>query len=292
MSHYSNLISKPDRCCHSLLGKGLRVQGFCRRLPQPADTMQARAYRPGVTAPRQQAVGVVATRPAIVGRCRRSTLAVRSVAEAERSIDSSKGGMKGSCIVDNAADGGLTQIRIEGVNRPGEWPHPIPALLFRPAWLDNCTCAAAGPAGLLGSLASTFTDLGLDVVRAEIGSKGGSANDVFYVTTVDGRKVADDDIASIKQAIEVTLASSGASGVGIRPKVAVPGAAEDRQDLLHSLMGEQLPSWLAVVACAVCAGWHFQALLNAGCGCSFGRCADTYVRNDVLSIQQSIVNRE
>lgn len=44
-------------------------------------------------------------------------------------------------------------------------------------------------AGLLSSLTSTFTDLGLDVVRAEIGGKGGNFHDTFWVTTADGRKV-------------------------------------------------------------------------------------------------------
>lgn len=129
----------------------------------------------------------------------------------------------GEITVDNSGD--ETQIRVVGANRPG----------------------------LLGSLASTFTDLGLDVVRAEIGGKAGGVSDTFYVTTVEGAKVSDKDVAAIKQALEVTLVSSGASAVTSRPKVAVPGAAEERQDLLHSLM-------------------------------------DTFLKNDVLSIQQSIVN--
>lgn len=59
----------------------------------------------------------------------------------------------------------------------------------------------------------------------------------------------------MKNAIEVTLASFAKPAAAIRPKLSVLGVSEDRQELLHTLM-------------------------------------DTYVKNDVLSIQQSIINRE
>lgn len=57
----------------------------------------------------------------------------------------------------------------------------------------NCFPALVAPsivAGLLNSLTSTFTDLGLDVVRAEIGGKGGTFRDTFWVTTMERTKVS------------------------------------------------------------------------------------------------------
>ena len=110
-------------------------------------------------------------------------------------------------------------------------------------------------AGLLSSLTSTFTDLGLDVVRADIGGGGGVFRDQFWVTTAEGTQVGGADLAAVQAALELTLASAAKQAVASRPKLSVPGATEDRQELLHTLM-------------------------------------DTYVKNDVLSIQQSIVNRE
>lgn len=62
-------------------------------------------------------------------------------------------------------------------------------------------------------------------------------------------------MAAVKNAIEATVGSLMKPSSSARPKLGVPGASEDRQELLHTLM-------------------------------------DTYVKNDVLSIQQSIVNRE
>ena len=106
-------------------------------------------------------------------------------------------------------------------------------------------------------------------------------SDTFYVSPVDGSKVTDADVPAIKQALEVTLASTGASAVSSRPKVAVPGAAEDRQDLLHSLMGERADQ-----------GGLQQAADALPVNNQSHHAADTFLKNDVLSIQQSIVNRE
>ena len=74
----------------------------------------------------------------------------------------------------------------------GNAPAGTPPRLCR--WLCRWRAPTAGhpcppSAGLLSSLTSTFTDLGLDVVRAEIGGKGGNFHDTFWVTTADGRKV-------------------------------------------------------------------------------------------------------
>jgi hypothetical protein len=115
--------------------------------------------------------------------------------------------------------------------------------------------ALLDPAGLLNSLTSTFTDLGLDVVKANIGGKGGTFKDTFWVTTVEGSKVAEGELGAVRAALEATAAAATKPSTVVRPKLTVPGASEERQELLHTLM-------------------------------------DTYVKNDVLSIQQSIVNRE
>lgn len=92
-------------------------------------------------------------------------------------------------------------------------------------------------------------------MRADIGGRGGTFKDTFWVTTTEGAKVADRDLPAVQSAIEVSVATAAKPATAIRPKLNVPGASEDRQELLHTLM-------------------------------------DTYVKNDVLSIQQSIVNRE
>ena len=68
-------------------------------------------------------------------------------------------------------------------------------------------------------------------------------------------QVAEAELAAVKNAIEVTVGTLAKPATAVRPKLTVPGASEDRQELLHTLM-------------------------------------DTYVKNDVLSIQQSIVNRK
>lgn len=62
---------------------------------------------------------------------------------------------------------------------------PIPP----PTRRSTARPALRAHAGLLSSLTSTFTDLGLDVKKAEIGGKGDSFHDTFWVVTTDGQKV-------------------------------------------------------------------------------------------------------
>lgn len=77
--------------------------------------------------------------------------------------------------------------------------HLVPLQLAKPRSIHQASCTAApsccfllppARAGLLSSLTSTFTDLGLDVVRAEIGGKGGTFRDTFWVTTMERTKVS------------------------------------------------------------------------------------------------------
>ncbi|PRW61146.1 starch phosphorylase [Chlorella sorokiniana] len=158
-------------------------------------------------------------------RIARAALRPRAIAEAEKPAAAAAAAGGAPLSIDITQEDNNTCIVVQGVSRPG----------------------------LLSSLTSTFTDLGLDVVRAEIGGKGGNFHDTFWVTTADGRKVNDADVASVKNAIEVSLAAFAKPATAVRPKLTVQGISEDRQELLHTLM-------------------------------------DTYVKNDVLSIQQSIVN--
>lgn len=92
--------------------------------------------------------------------------------------------------------------------------------------------------GLLASLASIFNDLGLDVIKADIGSSESGVNDKFWVRTIGGGKVADVDIPAVKAAVEASLTVHSGKGK-TRPKLKVTGAAESRTELLHTLMGKQ-----------------------------------------------------
>ena len=214
---------------------------------------------------------------------------VSAVAEAERTLGGDNVGVQ--VTVDNDADASSTLILVEGANKPG----------------------------LLGVLTSTFTDLGLDVVKAEIGGSGKTIHDRFWVVGGDGKKLAEAEAAAAQQAIEVTLTTSkpGSS----RPKLSVPGQSDERSELLHTLMGALALRALGGRADRRGAkgplaeegrGGHWirgrasdqgaPAPPKPGCcGCvktgrwlrlRLLRPADTYIKNDVLNIQQSIVHRE
>lgn len=124
------------------------------------------------------------------------------MAEAEKTFDSANT----PAVRVESGDGDLTLIMIEGTNRPG----------------------------LLGLLTSTFADLGLDVVKAEIGGSGKAIHDRFWVMNADGKQLQEDELAAVRQTLEVTLASyqPGSS----RPKLTT-GPPSERSELLHTLMG-------------------------------------------------------
>ena len=139
---------------------------------------------------------------------RRGALPIRAAAKTDKSSGTG-GSHLTSVAVDNSSDAAYTLITLQGANRPG----------------------------LLASLTSTFTDLGLDVMKAEIGSsKGGDICDKFWVNTLEGSKVPEHDVPATIAALELSLASYGKGNV--RPKLKVPGAPEARSELLHTLMGK------------------------------------------------------
>jgi hypothetical protein len=115
--------------------------------------------------------------------------------------------------------------------------------------------------GILQLLKSTLEDLGLSVERTEVDMEKDLTSDVFYVTGDDGERVDDPyDLANIEQVLKVVLNAhySKSSGAPRPPDGAKSASGPDgmkprQKDLLYSLM-------------------------------------DNYIKNDVLSVQSSIVN--
>ncbi|CAL8466863.1 g6399 [Coccomyxa elongata] len=114
--------------------------------------------------------------------------------------------------------------------------------------------------GLLTSISGTFRDLGLDVGKAEVDGSNGRVLDKFFVTAVGGGKVTDPkDIDKLRASLERLVSPAGRSlarvSSGKRPVVGdgVVESAPQNKTLLYNLM-------------------------------------DTYIKNDVLSIEESIVN--
>ena len=120
---------------------------------------------------------------------------------------------------------------------------------------------ASNRPGLLSALTKTFRDLGIDVNKAVVDSSNGVAVDTFYVLDSSGKKITSDrDVRNIKSYIMTFLGNIPAAGRMERPalaflKHAEEGTADERRksQLLYNLM-------------------------------------DTYTKNDVLSIQESIVH--
>eukprot|EP00210_Caulerpa_lentillifera_P000038 g37.t1 len=115
------------------------------------------------------------------------------------------------------------------------------------------TVQGKNKSGLLSSITSLFSDLGLEVMKAEIGNQDGHVLDKFYIIDdISGGKLTEvKDIENVKTCIETLLASGRKNvGGGVRPDF---GQTETANETLYTLM-------------------------------------DTYIKNDVLSIQQSIVN--
>ena len=108
---------------------------------------------------------------------------------------------------------------------------------------------------------STLEDLGLNVEKTEVDMEGDLTSDTFYVTGDDGARVDDPyDLANIEKVVAVVLnahflKSSGVSRPADKdPSHNLPDGSKPKQkDLLYSLM-------------------------------------DNYIKNDVLSVQNSIVN--
>eukprot|EP00892_Ulva_mutabilis_P012207 jgi/Ulvmu1/9359/UM050_0111.1 len=104
--------------------------------------------------------------------------------------------------------------------------------------------------GLLTAVTCLFRDLGMDVLKADVSTSGDAVNDAFYIVDVDGKKIVG---SSELASLEAALKAvvDGRPMKG-RPSFAKTGAPE-RGSTTTALM-------------------------------------DTYLKNDVLSIQESIVS--
>mmetsp|Transcript_4442 Transcript_4442/g.18213 ORF Transcript_4442/g.18213 Transcript_4442/m.18213 type:complete len:1025 (-) Transcript_4442:222-3296(-) len=111
--------------------------------------------------------------------------------------------------------------------------------------------------GILQLMKTTLEDLGLNVEKTEVDMEGDLTADTFYVTGDNGAKVDDVyDLANIQQVIKVVLnAHYLKSNQGARPKDSTSFLETNprQKDLLYSLM-------------------------------------DSYAKNDVLSVQKSVVD--
>nr|ABB88567.1 PhoB [Chlamydomonas reinhardtii]ABB88568.1 PhoB [Chlamydomonas reinhardtii] len=108
--------------------------------------------------------------------------------------------------------------------------------------------------GLLTSITALFRDLGVDVGKAVVEGDEDRINDKFYVRSLSGGKLSEDKAADCVKALDVLLRSKPTGTEATRPKfentAATGGTGKAR---LYTLM-------------------------------------DTYMKNDVLSIQEDIVN--
>ncbi|KAI8103779.1 hypothetical protein M9435_006307 [Picochlorum sp. BPE23] len=168
----------------------------------------------------------------ISGGASRSTRSLAVGRPASSSSSASVAAEEGNSLmtfdVDNARDDGMTEIVFQGPSQPG----------------------------LLATLTSTFSSLGLDVRKADIKEKEGFMHDVFWVVKADGNRIEDGDLPAVKSGLAsiVACANQGSLSKRVRPKLRVRGAPEgNRAELLHELM-------------------------------------DTYSTDSVLSIEQSIIN--
>lgn len=115
--------------------------------------------------------------------------------------------------------------------------------------------------GLLSALAGAFRSLALDVEKANIDGSDGRVSNKFSVKQADGSKVRDAEvITNVKRTLEAVLKVRPGSEPGItkRPNLLMTAGIgltqrDEKKELLYGLM-------------------------------------DTYIKNDVLSIEESIVN--
>lgn len=129
------------------------------------------------------------------------------------------------------------------------------------------TVRASNRPGLLQTVTSTFRDLGLEVAKATADIKDGVVGDVFYVSGVDGSKVTrDSDVKNVKKCLESVLKQDAGRFGRLQSRWPLtfhfpdrsypPGMSDEHRrktELLYTLM-------------------------------------DEYIKNDVLSIQQSIMD--
>eukprot|EP00899_Mesostigma_viride_P029454 jgi/Mesvir1/9694/Mv12172-RA.1 len=120
------------------------------------------------------------------------------------------------------------------------------------------TVRVANRPQLLQTINTTFQDLGCSVCKAKVSVDAGEVEDVFYIQNANGAKLTDEeDLANVKKCLETMLTAAASMNALVRARpggdFSGNGRAKEKTDLLYNLMG-------------------------------------TYIKNDVLSIQESIVN--
>lgn len=94
--------------------------------------------------------------------------------------------------LDNDSEEGYTVVHLEADSRPG----------------------------LLSSLTNAFSDLGLEVLKAQVDGSSGRIQDTFHVQTADGTQVSGADaLINIKRSIEVRSLTSAAIVQGVGPPI-------------------------------------------------------------------------
>ena len=100
------------------------------------------------------------------------------------------------------------------------------------------TVQGKSKSGLLNSITSLFCDLGLEVMKAEVGSADGEVLDKFFIVDdVTGEKLTDEkDTENVKKCIETLLTTRGkTTGGGTRPDFRKQ--PEKTNETLYTLMG-------------------------------------------------------
>lgn len=100
------------------------------------------------------------------------------------------------------------------------------------------TVRGKSKSGLLNSITSLFSDLGLEVMKAEIGTLDGEVFDKFYIVDdVTNAKLTDEkDTENVKKCIETLLSSRGKAGADrVRPDFR---KTEETSETLYTLMGK------------------------------------------------------
>jgi len=176
--------------------------------------------------------------PSVRPAARQRGCAIRAIAEPAQRPQGSSSAPVGSVQVrlDNDSEEGYTVVHLEADSRPG----------------------------LLSSLTNAFSDLGLEVLKAQVDGSSGRIQDTFHVQTADGTQVSGADaLINIKRSIEAVL----------KAKPGAPKHTSKRPNLLMTAgvgLTEQDEGFRKKE--------HLYGLM------------DTYIKNDILSIEESIVN--
>jgi len=140
------------------------------------------------------------------------------------------------------------------ISTTGEIPIDISFVSHKESEYTEITVKAGNRPGVLSAVTSTLKDLGIMVERAEVMTEGELVCDKFYVTDKDGRQIKDtEDISYITVCLETVVGDPSGRSSTLRVRSTSFSPDKERSEFLYNLM-------------------------------------DKSIKNDVLSIQESIVN--